>query len=48
MSAADSYSRVHDDVSLEPPEWRAVMDQSGKPFIDVIYEKAVGEGIAKA
>jgi naphthoate synthase len=39
---------VHGDVSSEPPEWRAVTNESGKPFINVIYEKAVGEGIAKA
>ncbi|GJN18161.1 hypothetical protein PR202_gb05294 [Eleusine coracana subsp. coracana] len=43
----DSYSRVHGDVSSEPPEWRAATDESGKPFVDIIYEKAVGEGIAK-
>jgi naphthoate synthase len=41
--SAGSYSRV----SSEPPEWRAATDESGKPFVDVIYEKAVGEGIAK-
>jgi hypothetical protein len=45
--AADTYSRVHGDVSSEPPEWRAATDDSGKPFVDIIYEKAVGEGIAK-
>jgi naphthoate synthase len=39
---------VHGDVSSEPPEWRAVTNESGKHFINVIYEKAVGEGIAKA
>jgi naphthoate synthase len=44
----DSYSRMHGDVSSEHPEWRTVIDESGKPFVDVIYEKAVGEGIAKA
>jgi naphthoate synthase len=46
--AADNYNHVHGDVSSEPPEWRAVTDESGKPFVDVIYEKAIGEGIAKA
>jgi len=45
--ARDSYRRVHGDVPSEPPEWRAATDESGKEFIDIIYEKAVGEGIAK-
>ncbi|CAD6230488.1 unnamed protein product [Miscanthus lutarioriparius] len=45
--AGDSYRRVHGDVPSEPPEWRAATDESGKEFIDIIYEKAVGEGIAK-
>ncbi|XP_062217632.1 1,4-dihydroxy-2-naphthoyl-CoA synthase, peroxisomal-like isoform X2 [Phragmites australis] len=45
--AGDSYRRVHGDVPSEPPEWRASTDESGKGFVDVIYEKAVGEGIAK-
>jgi hypothetical protein len=38
---------VHGDVASEPPEWRAATDESGKEFVDIIYEKAVGEGIAK-
>jgi hypothetical protein len=38
---------VHGDVPSEPPEWRAATDASGKEFVDIIYEKAVGEGIAK-
>lgn len=45
--AGDSYRRVHGDVSSEPPEWRAATDESGKAFVDIIYEKAVDEGIAK-
>jgi len=45
--AGDSYRRVHGDVPSEPPEWRAATDESGKEFIDIIYEKAVREGIAK-
>ncbi|CAO2178899.1 unnamed protein product [Urochloa humidicola] len=45
--AGDSYRRVHGDVSSEPPEWRAATDESGKEFVDIIYEKAVNEGIAK-
>ena len=35
------------EVSAEPPEWRAVTDESGKGFVDIIYEKAINEGIAK-
>ncbi|KAF0902941.1 hypothetical protein E2562_022586 [Oryza meyeriana var. granulata] len=45
--ASDSYRRVHGDVPSEPPEWRAATDESGKGFVDIIYEKTVGEGIAK-
>jgi hypothetical protein len=45
--AGDSYRRVHGDVPSEPPEWRTATDESGKEFVDIIYEKAVGEGIAK-
>lgn len=45
--ASDSYRRVHSDVPSEPPEWRAATDESGKEFVDILYEKAVGEGIAK-
>ena len=45
--ARDSYRRVHGDVPSEPPEWRAATDESGKEFVDIVYEKAVGEGIAK-
>jgi naphthoate synthase len=43
----DSYNHVHGDVSSEPSDWRAVTDESGKPFVDVIYEKAVEEGICQ-
>ena len=45
--AGDSYRRVHGEVSAEPPEWHAATDESGKEFVDIIYEKAVNEGIAK-
>lgn len=38
---------MHGDVPSEPPEWRAATDESGKEFVDIVYEKAVGEGIAK-
>ncbi|CAD6237591.1 unnamed protein product [Miscanthus lutarioriparius] len=46
-SAGDSYRHVHGDVPSEPPEWRAATDESGKEFVDIINEKAIGEGIAK-
>ncbi|KAL5552866.1 hypothetical protein UlMin_040267 [Ulmus minor] len=46
-SLNDSYHRVHGDVPSHPAVWRLAIDKDGKPFIDIIYEKAVGEGIAK-
>ncbi|KAK4792528.1 hypothetical protein SAY86_022963 [Trapa natans] len=46
-SFSDSYQRVHGEVPSHPPVWRVVPDDSGKGFTDIIYEKTVGEGIAK-
>lgn len=47
-SAEDSYRRVHGEVSAKEAAWREVCDdESGKGFVDIIYEKALGEGIAK-
>ncbi|KAJ3704456.1 hypothetical protein LUZ61_008161 [Rhynchospora tenuis] len=46
-SSTDSYRRVHGDVSDKEVTWQSVCDESGKDFVDIIYEKAVGEGIAK-
>lgn len=43
----DTYHRVHGQVSSHIPEWKPAVDESGKQFVDIIYEKAVGEGIAK-
>lgn len=45
----DSYHRVHGEVPSHPAVWRNARDDSGKEyqFTDVIYEKAVGEAIAK-
>ncbi|KAI4384299.1 hypothetical protein MLD38_002472 [Melastoma candidum] len=44
----DSYHRVHGEVSSLPVQWRKVPgDDSGREFVDIVYEKAVGEGIAK-
>lgn len=46
-SLNDSYHQVHGQVSSEPVVWRPVSDDSCKDFTDIIYEKAVGEAIAK-
>lgn len=43
----DTYHRVHGAVPAHIPQWKAAIDDSGKDFADIIYEKAVGEGIAK-
>ncbi|KAG6601506.1 1,4-dihydroxy-2-naphthoyl-CoA synthase, peroxisomal, partial [Cucurbita argyrosperma subsp. sororia] len=50
LSAAsidDNYHRKHGAVSTHPVVWSIADDNSGKEFIDIIYEKAVGEAIAK-
>lgn len=46
-SMNDNYHKVHGLVSSNPIEWRLASDDSGKDFVDIIYEKAVGEAIAK-
>ncbi|CAH9108321.1 unnamed protein product [Cuscuta europaea] len=47
-SMNDSYHKVHGEVPSHGPVWRLVpSDESGKEFTDIIYEKAVGEAIAK-
>ncbi|XP_008800723.1 1,4-dihydroxy-2-naphthoyl-CoA synthase, peroxisomal-like isoform X2 [Phoenix dactylifera] len=46
-SADDSYHRIHGEVPMKEASWGAVCDETGKEFTDIIYEKAVGEGIAK-
>ena len=43
----DSYRRVHGEVAAHDVMWKEAEDDLGKPFSDIIYEKAVGEGIAK-
>lgn len=43
----DTYHRVHGAVPIHIPLWKAAVDDSGKDFVDIIYEKAFGEGIAK-
>ncbi|XP_021744623.1 1,4-dihydroxy-2-naphthoyl-CoA synthase, peroxisomal-like [Chenopodium quinoa] len=46
-SMNDNYHKVHGQVSADPVVWKAATDDSGIDFIDIIYEKAVGEAIAK-
>ena len=46
-SMNDSYHRIHGEVTNHEVEWKTACDESGKEFTDIIYEKAVGEGIAK-
>ncbi|GBG85895.1 hypothetical protein CBR_g40708 [Chara braunii] len=41
-----TYARVHGEVSTAPVVW-SMVQLSGEPFADIIYEKSVGEGIAK-
>ncbi|XP_057493968.1 1,4-dihydroxy-2-naphthoyl-CoA synthase, peroxisomal-like [Actinidia eriantha] len=44
----DSYHRIHGEVPTHEPVWEIVAcDENGKEFTDIIYEKAVGEAIAK-
>ncbi|KAJ9169542.1 hypothetical protein P3X46_017724 [Hevea brasiliensis] len=45
-SMNDSYHRIHGEVSTEQVVWRNTHDGS-EQFTDIIYDKAVGEGIAK-
>jgi len=45
-----SYQRVHGDVPSHDVVWKVVPsddDHEGKAFTDIVYEKSVGEGIAK-
>lgn len=44
-SMNDNYHRVHGNVSNKEVVWRNVA--ASKDFTDIIYQKAVGEGIAK-
>ncbi|XP_010924272.1 1,4-dihydroxy-2-naphthoyl-CoA synthase, peroxisomal [Elaeis guineensis] len=46
-SADDSYHHIHGEVPMKEASWRVVCDGTGKEFTDIIYEKSVGEGIAK-
>lgn len=40
--------RIHGQVSRAPAQWRRVLAVHQSELQDVVYEKAVGEGIAKA
>nr|KJB31010.1 hypothetical protein B456_005G181500 [Gossypium raimondii] len=46
-SMDDSYHRIHGEVASHEVEWKTACDEYGKEFTDIIYEKAIGEGIAK-
>ncbi|KAB1207893.1 1,4-Dihydroxy-2-naphthoyl-CoA synthase, peroxisomal [Morella rubra] len=48
-SMDDSYNRIHGAVPTHEVVWNIACDESGKEFqfTDILYEKAVGEGIAK-
>ncbi|XP_040373853.1 1,4-dihydroxy-2-naphthoyl-CoA synthase, peroxisomal isoform X2 [Rosa chinensis] len=46
-SMDDSYHGTHGQVPTHQVVWEAAVDESGKEFTDIIYEKSVGEGIAK-
>jgi naphthoate synthase len=48
-SMNDSYHRIHGAVPTHEAVWTIACDECGKEFqfTDIIYEKAVGEGIAK-
>lgn len=47
-SMNDNYHKIHGEVPNHQPVWRLIpSDESAKDFTDIIYEKAVGEPIAK-
>ncbi|KAI7999018.1 1,4-dihydroxy-2-naphthoyl-CoA synthase, peroxisomal [Camellia lanceoleosa] len=47
-SINNRYHRIHGEVPTHDPVWRLVdCDDNGKEFTDMVYEKAVGEPIAK-
>ncbi|CAA6673073.1 unnamed protein product [Spirodela intermedia] len=46
-AGTDSYRRIHGEVAAHEAVWKEAVDESGRPFVDIIYEKSVGEGIAK-
>ncbi|CAJ1940147.1 unnamed protein product [Sphenostylis stenocarpa] len=46
-TANNSFRRVHGQVPSHDVIWRTASDDHAKDFTDIVYEKAVGEGIAK-
>jgi naphthoate synthase len=42
-----SYARVHGAVSRSPATWRSIPVVARETLQEVLYDKAVGEGIAK-
>lgn len=42
-----SYARIHGTVSRAPPTWRRIEAVSKEQLQEVLYDKAVGEGIVK-
>jgi hypothetical protein len=46
-SKPSSYARVHGEVSRAPAQWRLVRTVAKEELVDVKYEKAAGESIAK-
>lgn len=42
-----SYARVHGEVSRAPAQWRRIASVAKEELLEVKYEKAAGEGIAK-
>lgn len=46
-STNNSYYRIHGAVRSHDVVWSVACDEFGTEFTDIIYEKAVGEAIAK-
>ncbi len=42
-----SYARVHGEVSTAPVQWRRIESIRQENLQEVLYDKSVGEGIAK-
>lgn len=42
-----SYARIHGQVSRSPPVWRRVDVVAKEQLEEVLYDKAVGEGMVK-
>lgn len=44
---SSSYARVHGEVSTVPVQWRRIGSIRQEKLQEVLYDKSVGEGIAK-